>query len=62
MEKIFLLKNVDSYIKVDSQVKHAYKVQGDTFIDRDNRMYSHQFPVLKADLNKLSITKRQRNI
>lgn len=54
--KDFVFKDVDDYIKVDSEVKHAYKEQGNIFIDRDDRMYTNDFPLLKPGLNQLSIT------
>lgn len=52
-DKEFPFRNVDDYIIIDSQAKHAYK---EGLINRNNRMYSVDFPKFHKGENRIDWT------
>ena len=52
----YTFKNVDGSIVVDSESKNAYKENGSTLLNRNDRMYTVDFPTLKPGMNTISIS------
>ena len=52
----YIFKNVDDSIVVDSETKNAYKESGSSILNRNDRMYTIDFPTLKPGMNTISIS------
>lgn len=52
----YTFKNVDDSIVVDSETKNAYKESGSSMLNRNDRMYTIDFPTLKPGMNTISIS------
>ena len=49
-------KSIDDHVVVDSEVQHAYKRDGNKVMNRNHRMFTHQFPQLHPGQNALSLS------
>lgn len=57
-DETFNFKGVDDYIIVDSTLEEAYKIDQPTqgIINRNNKMFTREFPLLKSGNNVISYT------
>lgn len=54
--KNYVFKDIDDHVVVDSRIESAYKLIVNMPNSRNNRMYTMDFPILKAGENKISVT------
>ena len=52
----FVIKNIQEYIIIDSQVQHSYKEVAAGLVNENSKIYTLDYPVLKKGNNKITWT------